>query len=134
MIAEGYATAATLSKALGFSTVAAFDSGNLPHVARALHEKFPDKPVVIAGDDDRQVEAMQGVNPGKVKAEEAARAVGGLLLLPTFAPGEQAADPRGFTDFNDLAQKSVLGAAAVVCQIGKVVGEAIKNQPQRTPV
>ena len=134
VIAEGYATAATLSKALGYSTVAAFDSGNVPHVARALHEKFPDKPVVIAGDDDRQVEATQGVNPGKVKAEEAARAVSGLMLLPIFAPGEQAADPRGFTDFNDLAQKSVLGAAAVVCQIGKVVGEAIKNQPQRTPV
>ena len=30
VIAEGYATACSLSEALGFSTVAAFDSGNLP--------------------------------------------------------------------------------------------------------
>jgi phage/plasmid primase-like uncharacterized protein len=37
IIAEGYATAASLSEALGQGTVAAFDSGNLPHIARALH-------------------------------------------------------------------------------------------------
>ena len=36
VIAEGYATACSLSEVLGFSTVAAFDSGNLPAVAKAL--------------------------------------------------------------------------------------------------
>ena len=36
VIAEGYSTACSLSEALGFSTVAAFDSGNLPSVAKAL--------------------------------------------------------------------------------------------------
>jgi phage/plasmid primase-like uncharacterized protein len=90
VIAEGYATAATLSEALGQATVAAFDSGNLPHVARALHAKFPDKPVIIAGDDDRHLELTQGINPGRVKAEKAARAVGGRAIFPIFAPGENA--------------------------------------------
>lgn len=52
VISEGYATAASVSQALGYSTVAAFDAGNLKAVANALHEKYPDKPVVIAGDDD----------------------------------------------------------------------------------
>lgn len=132
VIAEGYATAATLSKALGFATVAAFDSGNLPCVARALHEKFPYKPVVIAGDDDHELETRQGINPGKLKAGEAAKAVGGMMLLPVFAPGEQAGDPGSFTDFNDLAQKSVLGEEAVIRQVGAVVDEVLMSQHERT--
>ena len=88
VIAEGYATAATLAEALGQATVAAFDSGNLPHVARSLHAKFPDKPVIIAGDDDRHLEITQGINPGRVKAEEAARVAAGKAIFPIFAPGE----------------------------------------------
>ncbi|OEZ97395.1 zincin-like metallopeptidase domain-containing protein [Duganella phyllosphaerae] len=88
VIAEGYATAATLKQALGFATVSAFDAGNLAQVARALHDKFPDKPVIIAGDDDRHLAATQGANPGRTRAEEAASLVGGKVLLPIFAPGE----------------------------------------------
>jgi len=45
VISEGYATAATLAEVLGFATVAAFDSGNLAVVAKALHARFPDKPM-----------------------------------------------------------------------------------------
>jgi putative DNA primase/helicase len=86
---------AALQQTLGFATVAAFDSGNLLPVAKALHAKFPDKPILIAGDDDRHLEATQGINPGRSKAEEAAKAVGGKALLPIFAPGEQAARPEG---------------------------------------
>lgn len=90
IIAEGYATAATLKQSVGFATVSAFDSGNLAPVAEALHRKFPDKPIVIAGDDDRHLEITQGVNPGRTKAEEAAKLVGGKVLLPIFAPGESS--------------------------------------------
>jgi phage/plasmid primase-like uncharacterized protein len=90
MIAEGYATAAALRQTLGYATVSAFDAGNLAPVAQALHRKFPDKPVVIACDDDRHLEMTQGVNPGRTKGEEAARLVGGTALLPIFAPGENA--------------------------------------------
>lgn len=130
VIAEGYATAATLHTALRMPTVAAFDAGNLPAVARALRVKFPDKPIVIAGDDDREVEATQGVNPGKVKAEEAARAVRGLMLLPVFAHAQQEADRKGFTDFNDLARKSVQGEEAVVRQVGAVMDQAVRDQQE----
>jgi len=48
--------------------------------ANALHAKFPDKPILIAGDDDQHPEATQGINPGRSKAEEAAKAVGGGSL------------------------------------------------------
>ena len=88
VIAEGYATAATLAEALQHGTVAAFDSGNLTAVAQALCEKFPGKPVVILGDNDRYQEITQGRNPGKSKAQAAARVVGGKAVLPVFAPGE----------------------------------------------
>jgi len=131
VISEGYATAASLSQALGFATVAAFDSGNLPLVAKALREKFPDKPVVIAGDDDEHLEATQGVNPGRSKAEEAAKAVGGKVLLPIFAPGEQAANPKRFTDFNDLANNSVLGKEGIERQVCSIVDAVIEKHQAR---
>jgi phage/plasmid primase-like uncharacterized protein len=132
VIAEGYATAATLSEALGHATVAAFNSGNLPHVAKSLHALYPDKPIVIAGDNDLHVEQTQGVNPGRAKAEEAAKAVGGKVMFPIFAPGEQSDNPKAYTDFNDLAAKSVLGKGGVERQAKAVVTAAIeKHQASR---
>lgn len=127
VIGEGYATAAQVSQALGYGTVAAFDSGNLEAVAKALHEKYPDKPIVIAGDDDQAVQN----NPGKTKAKEAARAVGGTAFFPIFAPGEQAGNPKGFTDFNDLAMKSALGVEGVDRQVQAAVGKAIEKHQTR---
>ncbi len=90
VVGESYASASSLAQTLGFATVAALDAGNLPAVAQALHARFPDKPVVIAGDDDRHLELTQGINPGKAKAREAAKLTGGTVLLPIFAPGENS--------------------------------------------
>jgi phage/plasmid primase-like uncharacterized protein len=128
VIAEGYATAASLSEALGFPAVAAFDSGNLIHVAKTLREKFADKPIVVAGDDDRGLEQTLGVNPGRTKAEEAARAVGGKAIFPIFAPDEQAANPKAFTDFNDLVTKSNLGRAGLEHQVRAVIDAATSEE------
>lgn len=128
VIAEGYATAASLSEALGQATVAAFDAGNLPSVAVALHEKYPDKPIIIAGDDDlkQERERKDGKNPGRIKAEEAALAVGGKAIFPVFAPGEQDSDMSRFTDFNDLATNSSLGKEAVKRQAGAAISKALE--------
>ena len=76
VVAEGYATAASIREATGVATVAAFDSGNLASVVRALHERWPDKGIVVAGDDDRH----RPDNPGRHKAEEA-------VLLPEQTRG-----------------------------------------------
>lgn len=178
VIAEGYATAAQVSQAVGHATVAAFDSGNLPAVAKALHEKYPDKPIIIAGDDDRSQLMTHGGNPGREKALEAAEAVGGTAVFPTFAPGENSypadlpkitpdaykahlrashalqtapsdapadelakhkaalladeqmaalSQMKRFTDFNDLAQKSSLGAEGMKRQILTAVDQAHKK-------
>lgn len=131
VIAEGYATAGTLTHVLGFPAVTAFDSGNLPHVAKALATKFLGKLIFIAGDDDRHLEQTQGVNPGRAKAEEAAAAVNGKVIFPIFAPSEQATDPKGFTDFNDLATRSVLGVEGVERQVKTCVCAAIEKRNDR---
>lgn len=118
IIAEGYATAATIKEAIELpAVVSAFDSGNLKAVAKALHGKYPHKPVIIAADDDKHLELSQGLNPGKEKAGEAADAVNGFIVLPTFAPGEQPINPKHFSDFNDLAKNSKLGIEGVKRQI-----------------
>lgn len=133
LIAKNMNISPSLSQSLGFATIAAFDSGNLPNVATALHQKFPDKPIILAGDNDQHLEAVKGVNPGKVKAQEAARLTGGKVLLPIFAPGEQSGDPKGFTDFNDLVIKSALGREGLDRQVGALVSSFIeqKGQTQR---
>jgi len=128
VIGEGYATAVTLSEALGFATVAAFDSGNLMAVAKALQGRFPDKPIVIAGDDDQHLVDTLGKNPGREKMEQAAVAVGAAKLLPVFAPGERDARPGVLTDFNDLATKSVLGREGVERQVRFAVQATIDKQ------
>jgi putative DNA primase/helicase len=121
IIAEGYATAASIAEALKMPVVVAFDSGNLPHVAKALHEKFPQKPIIIAGDDDWHLEQTQGFNPGRLKAEEAAKAVGGQCVFPAFAPEDIKNNPKAFTDFNDLITKSSRPGKAIEQQIGQLL-------------
>jgi putative DNA primase/helicase len=141
---------------LGFATVAAFDSGNLVPVAKTLHAKYPAKQIIIAGDDDKHLELTHGINPGRSKAEEAARAVGGKVLLPIFAPNENSypaslepITPRRFregqlsdtqhealakmkqhTDFNDLATKSVLGSQGVERQVQPIVESLLERRRQ----
>lgn len=100
-------------------------------MAVALKARYPDKLVVIAGDNDVHVEQTQGINLGRTQLEEAARAVGGKAFFPIFAPGEQSENPKAFTDFNDLAVRSVLGKSAV--ERHKARTELLAQQQERGP-
>lgn len=157
VVSEGYATAASNAEALGFATVAAFDAGNLHAVATALRVRYPDKPILIAGDDDKALAMTHGVNPGRTKAEAAAEAVGGLAVFPVFAPNEinypAALAPvtpakfkageltesqlaaidrmKRYTDFNDLAQKSEFGREGLARQLRAAVGQAHVHHRQQ---
>ncbi|MDA7024230.1 MULTISPECIES: zincin-like metallopeptidase domain-containing protein [Pseudomonas] len=135
VIAEGYATASTLASSLGHATVAAFDSGNLPAVAKALHAKFPDKPIVIAGDDDRHQVMTHGTNAGRTKAVEAAKAVGGKAIFPTFAPGEvvypdtlPAITPQAYRKHTQAAGE----LKALISQDGPSVGDPAQSKRAAT--
>ncbi len=128
IIAEGYATAATLKEATELPCViCAFDSGNLAPVAKAIHEKYPSTPIVIAADDDKYLEQTKGINPGKEKAFEAANAVNGIVILPIFAPGEQSLHPKKFSDFNDMAHHSSLKLAGVARQVNPKIDKIAKR-------
>lgn len=110
LLAEGYATAASVHEATRRPVAVCFDAGNLVHVAKALRERWPGLPLLVCGDDDSDTEARTGKNPGRDKAEAAARAAGqaqGLaaVVLP-------AGLPAGGSDFNDLASHAGLAAVA----------------------
>ena len=98
LIAEGYATAATVHALTGMPAIVAFNAGNLAPVARTWRALFPDRAICIAGDNDHRREAEGKPNVGREKAEKAATAIGGFALLPHFA-----ADDSG-SDWNDLAR------------------------------
>ena len=84
--------------------VAAFDSGNLKTVAEKLHQKYPDKPIIIAGDDDVHRTLEKKPNVGRTKAINAADSVNGIAVFPIF-PKEKIGE-KSCTDFNDLARES----------------------------
>lgn len=103
LVAEGYATAASLFEATGLPVAVAFDAGNLAPVAEALHKRYKQAKILVCADDD----AFSEGNPGVTAASGAAMQVGGAFVAPVFA--DQAARLAAFeqksqkvTDFNDL--------------------------------
>ena len=102
VLAEGYATAATVFEATGLPVAVCFNSGNLLAVARTLRSKHPELALLVAADDDHRTEG----NPGITAATDAALSVGGLVVKPQFP----AHRPPKATDFNDLAALAGLSA------------------------
>lgn len=108
LVAEGYATAATLFEATSLPVAVAFDAGNLVHVAAEIHKYYKRAKILVCADDDY----LTAGNPGVTAASNAALAVGGAFVAPVFA-----ADRAGkkITDFNDL--QAIEGQHAVRGQI-----------------
>lgn len=97
-IAEGYATAASIYEALDMPIVVAFDCGNIDPVLAVLKSKYPKHQMIIAADDDRETHG----NPGKTKAEEAAKKYSCQVILPKFSDKFTLSDGNLPSDFNDL--------------------------------
>src|SRR5271157_274527 len=145
VIAEGYATAATLKELYntpsdgereqfkgdqteiyrGVEFIAAFDAGNLPHVASALRERYPDKVIVIAADNDVSLAEGQGRNPGLINGQKAAGAIHAELLVPRFSDEEIQA---GMTDFNDLASHDEVRKGLVAKELEQALAKAFALQ------
>ncbi|CAO1659126.1 toprim domain-containing protein [Salinicola sp. NYA28a] len=89
LIAEGWATGATLNMATGYPVACAMNAGNLRAVAESLRARYPAISIIVCGDNDHQTAG----NPGITKAKDAAAAVGGRCIWPEAA--------EGVTDFND---------------------------------
>ena len=119
IIAEGFATGATIHEATGYPVVVAFDCGRLATVGKAVRAKHPKATIVIAADDD----AHLANNPGKTKADKAAKEIHAGVVLPVFRSGTGG-------DFNDLCQKE--GAEAVRKQIEAGLAQDEGQPTQRT--
>lgn len=117
LVAEGYATAASLYEATGLPVACAFDAGNLAPVAEALRKRYRLARILICADDDafgncqhrdadnRRCNARivlathpetcpecgnphKCINTGINEASAAALAVGGAWIAPEFADAE----------------------------------------------
>jgi putative DNA primase/helicase len=88
LIAEGFATAATLHEETGYRVYIAFSAGNLLAVGRIVRKHLPTVKIIFAADHDEKTPG----NPGLAKANEAALAVDGFVACPPIAG-----------DFNDYA-------------------------------
>lgn len=132
LVAEGFATGASLHEATGLPVAIAFDAGNLLPVAQVLRRHYRSARILVCADDDF---ATHG-NPGVSAASAAALAVHGAWLTPAFSgdplrtavAGVDATLPRDewtaqvaplvngrrkLTDFNDLHAAEGLHAVRV---------------------
>ncbi len=111
LLCEGFATGASLHEATGYVTVCAMDAGNLRSVAQALRAAHPDTLIVIAGDHDAH-------GAGQRAAQDAARAVGGIVAIPA-ALGR---------DWNDVHRAE--GLEAVRAAIDAAIRAHIESTPE----
>lgn len=131
ILAEGYATGATLHMATKKPVAVAFDAGNLEPVAKKLREKFPNAAITICADNDhkhtrRTPEGVEPWNKGVELAQRAAQEVGGKVVAPIFTDEERA---KGLTDFNDLHQSR--GLDEVKRQVGLVLQKDVEREKGR---
>lgn len=105
LIAEGYATAASLHMATGYACLVAFNAGNLEAVARMARGKYSDRELVLCADNDCETTKPDGTpfNTGVEAATKAASVIGGKLAVCPALDGGKA-------DFNDLHTRRSLEA------------------------
>ncbi len=121
LLAEGYATAASIHEATGHAVVVTFDAGNMFHVGRAMRGAFPGALLVFCADNDQwTTEPVE--NPGVHWAKRSAAEVNGLLVVPEFA--DLATKP---SDFNDL--HALQGLDEVAAQIGLALTPPAPAEP-----
>lgn len=96
IIAEGFATAATIREVLGLPVAVAFSASNVPKVAEILHKLHPGSNLIVAADNDRHSINGKGepFNAGVHYAEMAKN-------IATIRPVQFADGEKG-TDYNDL--------------------------------
>ena len=151
LVAEGYATGATLHEATGLPVVVAFDAGNLLPAVDSLRKVFKRRlRWLFCGDDDYLqtcIECKQWTqlateacdhcgrphrkrNGGRLAAEAAALAVDGAAVFPRF-PFMRPLSHKGPTDFNDLHVHPEGGLPMVAAQVEARLSELGWSVPAR---
>jgi antirestriction protein ArdC/phage/plasmid primase-like uncharacterized protein/head-tail adaptor len=123
IVAEGYATGASIYEATGKPVVIAFDSGNLKDVVTAVRNKHKQANIIIAADNDHSQEQSIHGNVGVKKAKEAAIGNDVKIAIPDFSDEEKE---QGLTDFNDLCKKR--GVEELKRQISKFLVKKLEKR------
>lgn len=105
-IGEGYVTCASVCLAFNEQgkrpmVVCAFNSGNMPHVCRAMRNLYPNKKIVILADNDQWKEKNTGILT--------AQKCGEAFVTPQFDLDDDRVKDTKPTDFNDLHCLESLG-------------------------
>lgn len=111
LVAEGYATAASLHEATGQTVAYAFSANNLLKAGKLLRKAYPRLRLLFCADDDAATEAKLGHNPGVDAAVAATAALEHAAWCKPDFLDEHGADRRGgkkLSDYNDLAVLSGL--------------------------
>ncbi len=101
LVAEGYATAASLYEATGQTVAYAFSANNLLKAGKQIRKAYPALRLLFCADDDY----LSDGNPGVKAASEACAALEHAAWVKPDFTGPDGADLRGgkkLTDFNDL--------------------------------
>jgi phage/plasmid primase-like uncharacterized protein len=125
VLAEGYATAATIHQATGLPVAAVMHASNLAPVAKAYRALDPTRPLLIAGDNDHHLprRPVPLINVGKEKAEAAAAEVGGRAVIPSLEPNDRD------TDWNDVVRR--VGPMALQVAIARALDELRHAQGEK---
>lgn len=155
IVVEGYATGATIHELTGLCVAVAYNANNLVPVSQNLKKHYPNAKIILAADDDyiqkcvfcKELTPVKTVecthcgkphgkhNAGVLKANEAANAVFGSVIVPNFLDAQQndIRDGKKLTDFNDLALHPKGGPHLVRSQFEtllKTMPMAEKPQPK----
>jgi len=101
LVAEGYATAASLHEATGQAVAYAFSANNLIKAGKLLRKHYPRLKLLFCADDDYLTEG----NPGVSEAVKATAEIEGSAWTKPDFTDETGADLRNgkkLTDYNDL--------------------------------
>lgn len=101
LIAEGYATAASLHESAGQTVAYAFSANNLIKAGKQLAKEYPKLRILFCADDDYLTEG----NPGCTAAADACAAIErSAWIKPNFMDdaGADRREGKKLTDFNDL--------------------------------
>lgn len=154
LVAEGYATAASLYEATGLPVAVAFAANNLQPVAEALAKRYKGVKIVVCADDDAfghciecraPVRVADGPacpacgkphtreNAGVTRSSAAALVVSGIWLKPVFSDDTARwekfqANGNKITDFNDL--HAIDGLTSVRIQVEAALEQARVVSPR----
>ena len=103
LIAEGYATAASLHEATGQSVAYAFSANNLIKAGKELAKTYPLLRILFCADDDDLTPGNPGCTAAANACAEIERSAWIKPIFPLDAAGNDIRAGKKYTDFNDLA-------------------------------